>query len=67
MDNSRDYDEILRKKLDELFGNNVKVKGKNSICSTCKHFNGEVCAKKRSFAGFATKLSDCGEWEVCNG
>ncbi len=45
----------------------IKIKGKNSICSTCKHFNGETCAKKLSFAGFATKLSDCNEWEVCNG
>ena len=45
----------------------IKIKGKNSICSTCKNFNGETCAKKRSFAGFATKLSDCNEWEVCNG
>ena len=64
MDNT---DEILKKKLNELFGvNSVKFKGKNSICSTCKHFDGNVCAKKRSFAGFATKLSDCNEWEVCN-
>ena len=65
-----DIDETIRKKIEELFGfssNNVKVKGKNSICSTCKHFNGEVCAKKRLFAGFATKLADCEEWEVCNG
>ena len=45
----------------------IKIKGKNSICSTCKNFNGEICAKKRTFAGFATKLSDCNEWEVCNG
>lgn len=70
MDNSGDYEEILRKKIDELFsmnGDNVKVKGKGSICSTCKHFNGKTCRKGFSFAGFATKLSDCnGEWEICN-
>lgn len=63
-----DNTELLKKKLNELFGvNGVKFKGKGSICSTCKHFDGNVCAKKRSFAGFATKLSDCNEWEVCNG
>lgn len=60
-------DDILRKKLDELFGSDkVMYKGKNSICSTCKNFNGKSCSKGRSFGGFATKLSDCGEWEVCN-
>ena len=62
-----DVDEIIRKKFEEVFGSNsIPYKGKNSICSTCKHFNGKTCAKKRSFAGFATKLDDCGEWEVCN-
>lgn len=61
MDN---IDDAFRKTMDELFGN----KGKNSICSTCKHFrDGKFCAKKKSFAGFATKLADCEEWEVCNG
>lgn len=45
----------------------VKVKGKNSICSTCKHFNGETCAQHRSFAGFAGSLKDCDDWEVCDG
>lgn len=53
----KDVDEILRKKLDELFGSDkVMYKGKNSICSTCKHFNGKSCSKGRSFGGFATKL-----------
>lgn len=50
------------------FFNNVKSKGKGSICSTCKYFDSKTCAKGRSFAGFASKLSDCDdEWEVCNG
>lgn len=66
----KDVEEIIRKKIEELFGENidsVKFKGKGSICSTCKHFrDGKFCAKKKSFAGFATKLADCGEWEICN-
>lgn len=63
----KDYDERVRKKIDELFGINTKYKGKGSICSTCKHFRDDkFCAKKKSFAGFATKLADCGEWEICN-
>lgn len=67
MDNSKDYDERVRKKIDELFGINTKYKGKSSICSTCKHFNGKTCSKGYSFAGFATKLSDCNDdWEICN-
>lgn len=62
-------DDILRKAVEDVFGaDNVMYKGKNSICSTCKHFNGKTCAKGKSFAGFANKLSDCNdEWEVCNG
>jgi len=61
-------DEIFRKKLDELYGSdNIKVTGIGSICSTCKYFDGKSCAKGRSFGGFATKLTDCCEWEVCNG
>lgn len=70
MSYEKDVDERLRKKIDELFGmdgDNVKFKGKGSICSTCKHFNGKTCRKGFSFAGFATKLSDCNdEWEICN-
>lgn len=63
----KDVDEKIRKKIDELFGSNVRYKGNNSICSTCKHFNGKACSKGFSFAGFATKLSDCNdEWEICN-
>lgn len=50
----------------EMF-NGYKYKGKNSICTTCKFFDGECCKKGFPFAGFATKLADCGEWEVCNG
>lgn len=53
--------------LDKFF-NNVKVKGKGSICSTCKYFDGKSCAKGRPFGGYASKLSDCDdEWEVCGG
>lgn len=70
MDINDDIEETIRKTIDELLGDNVKFdykyKGKNSICSTCKHFNGESCTKRISFAGFADKLSDCNEWEVCN-
>lgn len=66
-----DVDEILREKIEELFGSSDRIKyngGKGSICSTCKYFrDGKFCAKKKSFAGFATKLADCEEWEVCNG
>lgn len=46
---------------------NVKIKGKHSICSTCKNFNDGVCKKGYSFAGFAVKLDECNNWEVCNG
>ena len=56
--------------FESVFGNmdNVKVNSKGSICSTCKYFDGKtLCSKGRSFGGFATKLSDCNEWEVCNG
>lgn len=45
----------------------IKIKGKNSICSTCINFDGDFCKKKRSFAGFASKLEECSDWEVCNG
>ena len=45
----------------------VKIKGKQSICSTCKNYDGGVCKKDHSFAGFADKLDDCNNWEVCNG
>lgn len=48
--------------LDYVFGN----KDKSTICSTCKHFDGKTCAKKKISAGTAIKLSDCNdEWEVC--
>jgi hypothetical protein len=50
-----------------LFGDNVKFNGKCTICSTCKHYNGKSCSKGKAHGGFATKLSDCNEWEVCNG
>lgn len=45
----------------------VKIKGEKSICSTCKNYDGGVCKKGYSFAGFADKLDDCNNWEVCNG
>lgn len=67
MDSSRDYDQRIREKIDELFGTNVRYKGNGTICSTCKYFNGKTCSKGYSFAGFATKLSDCNDdWEICN-
>lgn len=51
----------------EMF-NSYKYKGENSICATCKFFDGKYCKKGFSFAGFATKLEDCNnEWEACNG
>ena len=59
--------ESWEKKFFEDIFDQVKVKGKGSICSTCKYFNGKSCSKGRSFGGFATKLSECNEWEVCNG
>lgn len=59
--------ESWEKKMFEEMWDFVKVKGKNSICSTCKHFNGKSCSKGRPYAGFATKLDDCANWEVCNG
>lgn len=59
--------ESWKKKFFEDLLDQVEVTGRG-ICSTCKHFNGQSCAKGRSFGGFATKLSDCDdEWEVCNG
>lgn len=58
--------ESWKKKMVEDFYDRLNYKGKGSICSTCKHFNGESCTKRISFAGFADKLSDCNEWEVCN-
>lgn len=45
----------------------VKIKGQESICSTCKNYNGGICKKGYAFAGFADKLDDCDNWEVCNG
>lgn len=57
--------ESWEKKFFEDIFDQVKVKGKSSICSTCKYFNGKSCSKGRSFGGYATKLDDCGEWEVC--
>ena len=46
----------------------IKNNGNSTICSTCKHFDGKVCAKKKISAGHAIKLSDCNdEWEVCGG
>lgn len=56
----------MAKKIFENFIVNGK-KGGYSICSTCKYFDGKSCSKGRSFGGFATKLDDCGEWEVCGG
>ena len=44
-----------------------KVKGKGSICSTCKYFNGKNCLKGHRSGGYIEKLSDCDKWEVCNG
>ena len=42
--------------------------GENSICTTCKFFDGKYCKKGFSHVGFATKLKDCNdEWEACNG
>ena len=64
--NDYKFDDYLKKRFfDDLFGK-VVVKN-NGICSTCKYFNGKSCSKGRSFGGFATKLDDCGEWEVCGG
>ena len=58
---------ILRKEPTDGYSSNVKIKGQNSICSTCKNYDGGICKKDYSFAGFANKLDDCNNWEVCNG
>lgn len=50
-------DDILRKKFEEMFGaDNVMYKGKNSICSTCKHFDGKTCAKREIVCWICYKI-----------
>jgi len=59
------YNLILGKEPVDGYSN-VKIKGKGSICSTCKNYNGGFCKKGYPFPGFADKLDDCNNWEVCN-